>query len=145
MGGRASSRAQSSQGTHENQGSRGRSPSQVGEAASVSPGDLAALEKRAVRLRDFERRLAAAGLGVSYEAEHARLAAECVAAVGLRRQLIERGQIKPLAGAREAAADRSYVDTAAKLCDGLEAVLKTYENVGDQYKTLVYGAWVRAE
>jgi hypothetical protein len=145
MGGRASSRAQSSQGTYENQDSRGRSPSQVGEAASVSPGDLAALEKRAVRLRDFERRLAAAGLGASYEAEHARLAAECVAAVGLRRQLIERGQIKPLAGASEAAADGSYVDTATKLCDGLEAVLKTYEQMGDPQKTLVYGAWVRAE
>ena len=145
MGGRASSRAQSSPATQGNQASRGRSPSQVGEVASSQPGDLAALEKRAVRLQDFERRLAAAGLGASYEAEHARLAAECVAAVGLRRQLIERGQIKPLADAREAAADRLYVDTATKLCDGLEALLKTYENVGDRQKTLVYGAWARAQ
>jgi hypothetical protein len=145
MGGRASSRAQSSPATQGNQASRGRSPSQVGEVGSSQPGDLAALEKRAVRLRDFERRLAAAGLGASYEAEHARLAAECVAAVGLRRQLIERGQIKPLADAREAAADRLYVDTATKLCDGLEALLKTYENVGDRQKTLVYGAWARAQ
>src|ERR1017187_9370501 len=142
-GGHASSQAQSSPATRGNQAPRGRSPSQVGGATSSPPGDLLALEKRAVRLRDFERRLAAAGLGASYEAEHARLAAECVAAVGLRRQLIERGQIKPLADAREAAADRLYVDTATKLCDGLEALLKTYENVGDRQKTLVYGAWAR--
>jgi hypothetical protein len=145
MEGRPSSRARSSPGTQENQGSRGRSPSQVGEAASSPPSDLAALEKRAARLRDFERRLAAAGLGASYEAEHARLAADCVAAVGLRRQLIERGEIRPLAGAREAAADRSYMDTATKLCDGLEAVLKTYEQTGDRQKTLVYGVWVKAQ
>jgi len=145
MGGRAASRAQSSPVTQENQGLRGRSPSLVGEVASSPPGDLAALEKRAVRLRDFERRLETAGLRASYEAEHARLAAECVAAVGLRRQLIERGQIKPLADAREAAADRSYVDTATKLCDGLEALLKTYGNLGDRQRTLVYGLWVKAQ
>ena len=49
-----------------------------------------------------------------------------------RRQLIESGKIKPLPAASEAAADRCYVETATKLCDGLEAVLKKYENAGDQ-------------
>ena len=132
-GGRASARAQTSSATQDNQGSRGRSPSRD-----------AALEKRAARLRDFERRLAAAGLGASYEAEHARLAADCVEVAGQRRQLIEGGKIKPLAGASEAAADRCYADTATKLCDGLEAVLKTYEHAGDQRKTKVYDAWVKA-
>jgi hypothetical protein len=143
IGGQASSRARASSATQENQGSRGRSPSQVGDAASPAVPDLAALEKRAVRLRDFERRLAAAGLEASYEARHAHLAADCVAAAGRRQQLIKDGKIKPLAEASEAAADRCYVETATKLCNGLEAVLKTYENAGDRQSRQVYDAWVK--
>jgi hypothetical protein len=83
-------------------------------------------------------------LGSSYEAAHARLAAECVATARLRLQLIQSGNIKPLEGAREAAADRSYLDTATKLCNGLEAVLKTYERAGDQPKKQIYDAWAKA-
>ena len=74
-------------------------------------------------------------MGSSYEAEHARLAVDCISVAGQRLQLIEGGKIKPLAGASEAAADRCYADTATKLCDGLEAVLKTYEHAGDPRKT----------
>ena len=143
MGGRASSRAQSSPATQENQGSRGRSPSQVEDLASPPLADLAALEERAARLHDFEHRLAAAGLGSSYESEHARLAADCVVIVGQRRQLIQRGKVKPLAAASEAAADRCYVETATRMCSGLEAVLKTYENTGDLQRRQVYDAWVK--
>jgi hypothetical protein len=139
-GGRASSRAHSSSATQESQGSRGRSPSQSGDVAA----DLASLEKRAAKLRDFESRLAAAGLEASYEARHARVAADCVAAAGLRQQLIKDGKIKPLPEASEAAADRCYVETATKLCNGLEAVLKTYENAGDRQRRQVYDAWVKA-
>jgi hypothetical protein len=144
MGGRASSRAQSSLGTKENQGSRGRSPSQVGGASSSLPGGLAALEKRAARLRDFERRLAAAGLGASYEAAYARLGADCVAAAGQRRELIKSGKLKPLPQVSEAAADKCYVETATKLCDGLEAVLKKYGDASDPQKRQVYEVWARA-
>jgi hypothetical protein len=133
VGGRASARAPFTSVTQDNQDSRGRSPSQ-----------LDGLEKRAGRLREFERRLAAAGLGSSYEAEHARLAVSCISVAGQRLQLIEGGKIKPLAGASEAAADRCYADTATKLCDGLEAVLKTYAHADDQRKTKVYDAWVKA-
>jgi hypothetical protein len=118
--------------------------SQVAEGTSLTSADLAALEKRAARLRNFKRRLTAAGLGTSYEAAHAHLAADCVAALGERRELIRRGKIKPLPQAREAVADRCYVDTATKLCDGLEAVLKKYENAGDPQRRQVYQLWVRA-
>jgi hypothetical protein len=143
-GGRASSRAQSSLAPLEDQGSRGRSPSQVTDSASGPAAELAALEKRENKLRDFERRLAAAGLEASYEARHARLAADCVAAAGLRQQLIKDGKIKPLAEASEAAADRCYAETATKLCNGLEAVLKTYENAGDRQRRQAFEAWVKA-
>jgi hypothetical protein len=143
-GGRASSRAQTTAANMENPGSRGRSPSQVGDMGSSASADLAALEKRAARLRDFERRLTAAGLGASYEAEHARLAADCVATARQRRELIKNGKIKPLPQATEAAADRCYVESATKLCDGFEAVLMNYENAGDPQKRQAYELWVRA-
>jgi hypothetical protein len=106
--------------------------------------DLAALETRAARLRHFELRLALAGLSASYEAAHARLAVECVETARLRLQRIESGDIKPLDGAREAAADRSYLDASTKLCNGLEAVLKKYETTGDQPKKLIYEAWAKS-
>ena len=132
-GGQASSRAQESSGTLASQASRGGSPSQ-----------LAALEKRAERLREFERRLAAAGLGDGYEAAHARLASDCIEVAVRRLQLIKDGKIKPLAAASEAAADGCYADTATKLCNGLETVLKSYEHADDQSKSKVYDAWVKA-
>jgi hypothetical protein len=144
LGGRASSRSQSSSATQVSQGSRGRSPSRARDAASPPLADLAGLETRAVRLRDFERRLVAAGLGASYEASHARLAAECVTAAGLRQQLIEQGKLKPLPAASEAAADRSYADTATKLCDGLEAVLKRYAQAGNRRQENIYELWMQA-
>jgi hypothetical protein len=131
-GGRASSRAQTTPPNLEDQLEAG--------ASSIS----AALVKRAARLRDFERRLTAAGLGASYEAEHARLAADCVATARQRRELIKTGKINPLPQAREAAADRCYLETATKLCDGLEAVLKKYENASDPQKRQAYELWVRA-
>ena len=139
-GGRASSRAQTSSDASVTQGSRERAPSRV---ASPSPAaDLAALEKRADRLRDFERRLAAAGLGGSYAAAHARLAAESVAAASRRRHLIAEGGIKPLPAPREAAADSTYMTAASKLCDGLETALKGYEKANSRQQRKIYEVWV---
>ena len=132
-GGRASARAQASSATSDSQGSRGRSPSQGGE-----------LEKRVARLRAFERRLVATGLGAGYEAAHARLAVDCAGVAEERKQLIEAGRIKALAGPSEAAAETCYADTVTKLCNGLETVLKTYEHASDQRKQQVYEAWVKA-
>jgi hypothetical protein len=139
-GGRASSGAQSPLAAQEDQRSQGRPLAKTGDVVA----DFATLEKRAARLRGFVRHLAAAGLGASYEAEHARLAADCVAAAGERRELIERGKIKPLPQASETAAVRCYVQTASRLCDGLEAVLKNYANAGDSQKRRVHEVWVRA-
>jgi len=110
---------------------------------ATGAADLAALEQRAARLREFEKGLASAGLASSYEAAHARVAVECVAAVSQRRQLIAEGKVKPLPDGREAAAERAYVDTATKLCDGLEKVLKGYEEAEDRTQRKIYAAWVK--
>jgi hypothetical protein len=102
---------------------------------------LAALESRAARLREFERRLQADGLGASYEAAHARLAAESVAAARLRVELIENGKLQPLPENRQAAADRAYPETATRLCDGLESVLKGYGDAAGPQQKRIYATW----
>lgn len=115
-----------------------------GSSCPASAGDLAALEARAGRLREFARRMAAEGLGASYEAAHARLAANCVAAAGRRRHLIGEGKIKPLPAASEAAADRMYAAAATKLCDGLEALLKGYEKASSREQRKMHTLWANA-
>jgi len=102
------------------------------EAAAVAlpqipplPADLGPLQRFAERLPEFHRRMVAAGLGATYEAAHARLALESIAVIRQRRQLQAEGKLKRLPETSQLAADKSYVDTAAKLCGGLGAVLKT--------------------
>ena len=137
--GRASSQTRASSGIAEHLGLQGRSSVRAGSAPAGA--GLEALEKRAARLLEFERRLAARGLGSTCAAAHARLAADSVAAAGLRRRLVEDGSIKPLAAASEAAANRVYVESATKLCNGLEAVLKGYEKAGDRKQRKIWEAW----
>ena len=112
-------------------------------SAAAAP-DLSSLEKRAAKLRDFQRHLAAEGLGSTYAAAHAQLATECVATAALRLQLIEQGKIKPLPPPSETAADKAYAQTATKLCDGLDAVLKSYEKSNDSQQHRIWQAWLAA-
>jgi hypothetical protein len=89
--------------------------------------ELAALDQRVGPLRQFHRRLVAAGLGETPTAAHVQLALDCIETAHRRRHLVQTGQIKPLPGPAEAAADKSYLETAQKLCTGLDAVLKSSE------------------
>ena len=91
-----------------------------------APAEFAGLSRKAEVLKAFQGRLKSAGLGDSYEAAHARLAEQAIDTAMLRRRLQEASLIKPLPASSQAAADKSYVDTANKLYDGLEAVLKSY-------------------
>jgi hypothetical protein len=43
-----------------------------------------------------------------------------------------------------AAADQLYADTALKLCNGLEALLKTYETAADPARKKIYRVWREA-
>jgi hypothetical protein len=94
------------------------------------PAELGPLQRYAQRLPEFHRQMAAAGLGATYEAAHARLALASIAVICQRRQLQAEGKLKRLPEASQLAADKSYVDTAAKLCAGLEALLKGCEKSG---------------
>jgi hypothetical protein len=105
------------------------------------PSRHSELASRATELRDFHSRLAAAKLEHSYEAAHARLALRCLEVIDERRQLQAAGKLKPLPPSSQAAADKSYHDTATKLRDGLEQVLSGYEKSADSNRQAMLNAW----
>ena len=92
-------------------------------------------------LRELETELLAAGLRESYEATHVRVALQAIETAALRHNLQLSGEIKPLPQPAEAAADRAYAETAARLCDGLEAVLKSYESSSDSTRQKLHRLW----
>ena len=96
-------------------------------ADSVDPAELdlvpEAFGTRARRLHEVWTRLAARGLGDSYEAAHARLALSAMATVGRRGGLFEKHVLKPLAPEVQRAADAMYVGAAETLAAGIEDVL----------------------
>ena len=89
-------------------------------------------------MRDLYNRLVEDGLGDSYEAAHARLAADYIATIYERRRLQSEGKLHKLAEASQTAADRSYVDTAVKLCDGFWSVIESYSESDDPEKKHIY-------
>lgn len=97
------------------------------------------------RLRRFHRLLRKAGMAESYEAEHARLAIECLAVTHHRFTQLDRGKFLALAQpTSQAAADRSYFDAARKLSEGLANVLVTYGASDDQRKRFMATLWRRS-
>jgi len=106
------------------------------------PDDLASLLTSAGRLRRFHQLLADQQLADAYEAAHARLALDSLAATHTRLSLLFQGKLKPLAApASQSAADQSYLDTARKLADGLAQVLASYEQSGDARKKRIARLW----
>jgi hypothetical protein len=99
------------------------------------------LDQRVGQLREFHRRLAKAGLGETSEAAHVQLALDCIETAHRRQQLLLTGKIIPLPGPAEAAADKSYVETAQKLCTGLDAVLKSGETATAATPRKIYAIW----
>lgn len=118
----------------------------AGERAEIKkknlPPELAALDKRAAKLRDFGKRLAKAKLADTYEAAHAQLAVDCVATLHVRRQLQTAGQLAALPEPSQGAADKSYTGTGARLCDGLETLLKNYQTTADPTRQKIYKLWL---
>lgn len=103
--------------------------------------DLAALNALLPRVQRFHAALVAAGLGDSYEAAHARLAVEALAAFTARLTLLAEGKLPPLPEPSAYAADKCYLSTATKLCDGLAKTLGSYKGSDDPHKKRVYQVW----
>jgi hypothetical protein len=110
------------------------------DTVDTSP-ELVALEARAVKVQNFSAGLGAAGFGESYEAAHARLILEAVGAAHEHHKLLSAGKLPPLPEASQAAADKSYVEAATKLCDGLDALMKSYEKSSDERARKISDLW----
>ena len=105
--------------------------------AAPSPDLPADLEP----FRAFQARLREAGLGGSYEAAHAGLILDHLAAAAARREMLESGTLERLPGASQAAADQAYTDTVNKLAEGLRGVLKAHESSPDEGKRRIASLW----
>ena len=108
--------------------------------------DVSSLGPRVARLRGFYEDLVGVGLGESYEAAHARLVVRCLEASHRRLKMLADGELKPLASAEsQHAADKSYFVTAARHCEGLERVLRTYAKSDDPHKRQVNQIWSKGK
>ena len=93
---------------------------------------FATRDTRAEKVRPFHACLMTGGFGGSYVAAHPRLILEAVRVVHERQRLLAAGKLRPLPEVSHAAADKSYIETANRLCDGLEAMVKSYEKSPDE-------------
>jgi hypothetical protein len=75
----------------------------------------------------FHARLCEAGLAESYEAGHARLIIDYLEAIHARRRLKAEGRLALLPPASQQAADKSYLEAAERLVQGLAATLHAYQ------------------
>ena len=109
----------------------------------VQSESLVKAAERAAAMEKFHRRLVDEGLGGSYEAAHAKLAVDFLAVTLVRRKMIADGTLPLLPEVSQAAADKSYIDTVVRLCDGLERVLATHEksdNAGQKRIVEIFAA-----
>ena len=103
--------------------------------------DVPALDARVERLLRFFRRLGAAGLAGRYEAAHARLAVDFRTELCRRFRLLAEGKLPRLPERSQHAADRLYLDTLGKLCEGLEKTVAAYEGASDAGRKRIHEAW----
>lgn len=93
------------------------------------------------RVRRFHDQLVKAGLETTYEAAHARLIVRCLATRQRRAELLRSGKLARLAGPSQAAADKLYGATIARLCEGLETVLGGYSTATDPRRVQLHRLW----
>ncbi len=89
----------------------------------------------------FCDRLARDGAGDSYEAQHARLIVDYLDAVHKRQRLKAAGLLSPLPPVSQLAADKSYLEAAERLAQGLQAVLRSYQTSKDPRQAKLAALW----
>jgi hypothetical protein len=103
--------------------------------------DLESLLAKVERVQRFHRAMLKAGLAEAYEAAHARLALRCLATTHQRAELLAAGKLARLPERSQVAADNLYLNTVARLCEGLEKALNAYAHAKDASKQQAYGIW----
>ncbi|MFA6240525.1 MAG: LamG-like jellyroll fold domain-containing protein [Candidatus Hydrogenedentales bacterium] len=91
----------------------------------------------------FAEALEAQGLGDTYEGRHAQLALDSVAVIAERQRLVSEGKLAVLEESRQSAANQLYVDTALKICQGLDRVMQSYKDSADPDKAKLYALWTK--
>jgi hypothetical protein len=108
----------------------------------IDPSDLPEpLVKPEARIRKFVNLLASRGLADSYEAAHATLILDSLAAIVQRRRLQDQGRLAPLPEPSQSAADQSYLDAARRLYEGLEKLMTSYGDSKNFPQTDLYKIW----
>ncbi|HOZ46453.1 MAG TPA: hypothetical protein PLO37_10765 [Candidatus Hydrogenedentes bacterium] len=97
------------------------------------------------KIRALYERLVDAGLESTYVAQHARLTLECVLTVQDRMRLLREGKLESLPELSQGAADQMYLDTAAKLRDGLVAAIEGYADASDADQRKILALWLGVE
>ena len=95
-------------------------------------------------VRAFHVRLLKHGLGADYVARHAALAVRAADALRTRRHMLATGALEPLPDPSGVAADKVYVDTVTKLCDGLIHLLNSYAEADDPAKKHLHNLWTES-
>jgi hypothetical protein len=133
-------------------GTHGKS-SQAGDASATretfarTEGGQSCLEsadlgRPAASLRGFHKQLVAAGLGKSYESAHVQLILDALCAIHERQDLLKAGKLARLEEASQVAADKSYEDAAAKLLNGLDTVMKSYQSSPDPRRREIFQVYI---
>ncbi len=110
-------------------------------AKAPAPASLAPLRERVSTFALFLQQLEQAGLVQTYEAAHAQLILRQWLTVLRRAELQSAGKLVRLPEPSQTAADKSYVDTLTKLCDGLEKVLDGYAHSRPAEKQRITEIW----
>ena len=110
-------------------------------ARSVAPPSLASLKERVAAFARLLQQLERTKLAGTYEAAHAQLVLMQWLTVLKRMELHSAGTLARLPERSQIAADRSYVDTLTRLCDGLERVLEGYAGARVPEKRRLYEMW----
>jgi len=95
-------------------------------------------------LQTFYSLLVKEGFEETYEAAHAKLAIDFITTMRIRFRLLAEGKIQTLPEPSQEAADKSYVDTAARLYEGLVNLLKSYVNSDEPRKRRIYEIWLHS-
>lgn len=107
--------------------------------------DVAALVARVERVRRFMDALDREGLGDTYEAAHARLVVRSLTVATQRAADLAEGRLARLPARSQAAADRSYLDTTARLQEGLSRNLEADQATADPRRQRVRALWMEVK
>ena len=115
-------------------------PSAPSDHATVPPQLLDEVG-RAARFRVL---LARHGLGSTYEAAHARLAEEALAALRKRHDEEDAGALPSLPEPSKSAADAAYLSTVQRICQGLQQLMAKYAASADARQRAMAALWAES-